>query len=283
MESSLTENWRNVLVTTYEQILQQLILFTPRLLGALILLLIGWLVALLLAKAARSSIDLINRLIRRLFPSLIARHDVHLHTSYANVVSKIVFWLVLLFFIAAGANSLGLDIFSRWMGQLLVYLPRFAAGLLIMIGGYLVSNVVKLMAVSAVESAKFPQADLLGRSVQLAIFFTALVIGIEQLGINIQFFTQFFIVIAAVLAAGFSLAFGIGARDLIANIIGAQQANKYCRVGDEICIDGVEGILIEISSTSLVLEAAEGRVTVPARLFMEKTTKINSSTQRPAA
>lgn len=277
MEETLTQSWRDVLSLTYEQILQQLIVFAPKLIGVVLLLLVGWVIALLLAKAARGGIYFLNRLLIKLFPNVFLRPESHVGIPYINIISKCVFWLVLLFFIAAAANSLGLNIVSQWMSQFILYLPRFAAGLLIIVGGYFAGSVIKMMAESTAQSAGFTQTELLGRSVQAAIFFTAIVIGIEQLGINIQFFTQFVIVIAAVIIFGFSLAFGLGARDLISNIVGVQQAQKTCRLGDHIKIAGVEGVLIEITRSTLILEADSGRVTVPAYLFLKEVGFIRTS------
>ncbi len=277
MDSSTPEHWREVLTLTFDQLLQQLIVFAPKLLGVLVLLIVGWIIAVVLAKLARTAIGLLNKILTRLFPSFLPKTDATISHSYTDVVGRVIFWLVFLFFVAASANSLGLDIVSNWMGQLLLYLPRLAAGLLIMAGGYLAGNVFKVMASSAADSAGFKQTELLGRSVQFAVFFTAIVIGIEQLGINIQFFTQFVIVIGAVVLFGFSLAFGLGANNLVANVIGAQQARKHYRIGDQVNVGGVDGALIEITSSIIVVETARGRTAVPAKLFLEQISEIKPS------
>ena len=282
MDSTTPQNWSEVLTLTFDQLLQQLIIFTPKLIGVIALLIIGWLVAIVLAKLARSAIAVLNKILTRVFPNFLPKTDATISKSYTDIVGRVIFWLVFLFFVAASANSLGLNIVSNWMGQLLLYLPRLAAGLLIMIGGYLAGNIVKVMVTSAADSAGFKQTELLGRSVQVAVFFTAVVIGIEQLGINIQFFTQFVIVIGAVILFGFSLAFGLGARELIANVIGAQQAQKHWRIGDEIMIGNVEGVLIEIASNTLVVETAQGRTTIPAKLFLEHVGHVKSPSVQKA-
>lgn len=276
MDSSI-ESWREILSLTFDQLVQQLIIFAPRLLGVIALLILGWVIAIVLAKLARSSIGILNKVLTRLFPNFLPKTDATISASYTNIAGRVIFWLVFLFFVVASANSLGLNIVSNWMGQLLLYLPRLAAGVLIMIGGYLASNVAKVMACSAAEGAGFKQTELLGRSVQFAVFFTAIVIGIEQLGINIQFFTQFVIVIGAVILFGFSLAFGLGAKDLVASIIGAQQAQKQYRIGDEVSIGGADGILIEITSATLVLETSQGRTTIPAKFFLDNIGQVKSS------
>ena len=278
MDSTSPESWREVLALTFDQLLQQIIVFAPKLLGVLALLVLGWITAVVLSKLARTAIVLLSRLIARLLPNFIAKNDATISANYVDIIGRVIFWLVLLFFIATSANSLGLNILSNWMNQLLLYLPRLVAGILIIIGGYLASNIIKLMATSAAEGAGFKQTILLGRSVQFAVFFTAVVIGIEQLGINIQFFTQFVIVIGAVIVFGFSLAFGLGAKYLVANIIGAQQAHKQLKVGDEINIENVEGILIEITTSTLVIETNAGRTTIPAKSFLNNVVHVKQQT-----
>ncbi len=274
MEPDQATGWPEVLILTYDQLVQQLVIFTPKLLGAFLLIAVGGLVAFLLSKAARTGVNILERLLIRLLPSVFLKSEVRLRQSFLNAVSKIIFWLVFLFFVAASANSLGLEIVSSWVGDVLLYLPKLVVGLLIIIGGYFAGNLAKLMAVSAADSAGIKEASWIGRGVQGAVLFTAIVIGIEQLGINIQFFTQFFIVLSAVLLSGFSLAFALGAKNLVANIIGAQQAHKFLRLGDEITIMDVEGVLVEISSTMLVIESQQGRTTVPTRFFLEQCSHL---------
>lgn len=283
MDSEQVRSWSDVLILTYDQLIQQLVVFAPKLLGAFLLIVIGGLVAFLLSKAARTGVSLLERFLVRVIPSVFQSSDIKLRLSYLNVISKVIFWLVFLFFIAASANSLGLAVVSGWVGDLLRYLPRLVIGLLIIIGGYFISNVCNLMAISAAESAGLKEAHWIGRGVQGAVFFTAIVIGIEQLGINIQFFTQFFIVVSAIILGGFSLAFALGAKQLVANIIGAQQASKLLRLGDDIRMttsDGVmtEGVLVEISGTMLIIETHQGRVIIPARLFLEHGGQLQSNT-----
>ncbi|MDH5324883.1 MAG: mechanosensitive ion channel [Gammaproteobacteria bacterium] len=276
MKPEQARDWQELLLSTYEQLLSQLIVYTPKLLGAFLLLFIGGLIAYLLSKLARTGVKLLESLLIRLFPSFIVRSDIKYRQSYVEAISKIVFWFVLLFFIAASANSLGLDMVSKWVQQLLLYLPRLVVGLLIMIGGYLISNAIKLMVASAAESAGMKQALWIGRSAQFVVFFTAIVIGVEQLGINIQFFTELFIIVSAILLSGFSLAFAFGAKYLVANIIGAQQANKLFQLGDEIKIANIEGVLVEIKGTMLVIESQNERIMIPASLIMQRIGRVKS-------
>ncbi len=79
----------------------------------------------------------------------------------------------------------------------------------------MLSNIVKAGVISAAGSAGMAQGDVLGRVAQMVVIFTTLVIGIEQIGINVDFLTNVLIVIIGVLLAGAALAFGLGARSLL--------------------------------------------------------------------
>jgi small-conductance mechanosensitive channel len=117
---------------------------------------------------------------------------------------------------------------------------------------------------------------MLGRVVQVVILFTTLVIGIEQIGINVGFLTNVLLVIIGVLLAGGALAFGLGAKTLIANIIGAQYLRKHCRIGEWMRLGDVEGIIVEVTQTSIVLDTELGRTVIPAQHFQEQISSFRS-------
>ena len=78
------------------------------------------------------------------------------------------------------------------------------------------------------------------------------------------------------LFAGGALAFGLGAKNLIANIIGAQNLRKHCRIGEFMQLGTVEGIVIDITQTSIVLDTEKGRSIIPAKLFQEQVSSFRS-------
>ena len=116
----------------------------------------------------------------------------------------------------------------------------------------------------------------MARSVQLVIIFSTIIIGVEQIGLNIGFLSNLIVATVAILLAGAALAFSLGARHLVANIIGAQYTRKYCHVGDRIRIGDTEGEIIELSQASIILETKNGRAVIPAKFFHEEVSLIRS-------
>jgi len=116
----------------------------------------------------------------------------------------------------------------------------------------------------------------MARSVQIVIIFSSIIIGVEQIGLNIDFLSNIIVATVAILVAGAALAFSLGARNMVANIIGAQYTRRYCKVGDRIRIGDLEGEIVELSQAFIVLETQRGQATIPAKYFHEQVSIINS-------
>ena len=268
-------DWEESLTHSYDEITLQFIDFAPQLMAAIALLILGWMVAHTLRVVSR-------KLVRRL-DSLFQSDDTtddakqrNMRRSYAVIISKLVFWMTIIFFIAAATNLLGWDIVSSWMAGIGIYIPNLVTGLVIILAGFLLANVTEKAVTSAALTAGMSHAEELGRIIQLVVIFTALVIGAEQIGIDVSFLSNVMVVIVGVLFAGGALAFGIGARTLVANIIGAQYLRKHCRIGEQMQIGDVEGSIIEVSQTSVVLDTEYGRTVVPAKHFQERVSSFRA-------
>src|SRR3989337_2379685 len=112
-------------------LLERLAAHLPSLIGALLLLAAGWMLARLLRVLTVRGMQLAESLIERLAGPSRLRVG-----RSANVLGTIVYWVGLLFFGAAATHVLGLQTFTDWLARLLDYLPTLAAGVLIVVAGY---------------------------------------------------------------------------------------------------------------------------------------------------
>jgi len=264
-----TFNWQAAVSDTFSNLSQQIVDYSPQLLGAIGVLLIGWLIAHTLSLSTRKLIQGLDALFAK-FARMEGIHREKIQSSYASIISRIVFWVVMLFFLAVVANILGWDIFFGWLDSIVSFLPGLISGLIIMLGGFLLSNLAKAGIISAAHTSGLSQSTMIARAVQSVIIFSAIIIGVEQIGLNVGFLSNIIIAIVAILLAGAALAFSLGARDMVANIIGAQYTRKYCRVGDQVRIGDVEGEIIELSQAFIVLETRTGQAIIPAKYFHEQ-------------
>ena len=245
--------------------LERLLAHLPQLLGALALLLVGWILAHLLRLATRRSAALLDSLIART-PAQ-ARWRVG---RSASVLGTIVYWLVLLFFVTAATQTLGLQTFTDWLTRLIDYLPTLAAGLLIVTAGYVLSGFVAELVRATASGLAAPQRDALARVGQGATLVMALLVGADQIGLKVTWIAIFAAILLASLIGGLTIAVSLGSRGYVANLIGAHYLRQALHPGQHVRVAGHEGHIIDITATSLVLETESGRVVLPGRLYHDE-------------
>jgi hypothetical protein len=265
--------WLGASGESFAESLRSLGTYLPSLLAALALLLAGW---------------LLGRLLRRLFVKLGDRANValvrfgqprgygglHLSPNLMNLLGNVAFWISMLVFAAMAARIAGLDAFSGWLGRVVVYLPTLFAGGLIVLAGYLVSKLVRDLVVAALVSTGSTQSELLGLGAQSAIFLTAIVIGLDQVGIDVTFLITLLAILLGGAVLSLAIAFGLGARDFVGNLIAAQQARGVIEPGQLVSVAEQRGRVLEITLTSVVILTDVGRVFIPATAFQQQITAI---------
>lgn len=158
----------------------------PQLLEAMALLVVGWLLARLLSMATRRGAALID--------SLVARTTGHRSLRmgrFAGLLGTLVYWIVLLFFVTAATQSLGLQTFTDWLAKLLDQLPLVVAGFLIMTAGYLLSGFVGNIVQTTATGLAPPQRTALAQVARGAMLVIALLVGADQMGLKVTWLAVF--------------------------------------------------------------------------------------------
>jgi len=260
-------DWSTALEKAFTGLVQRTAETLPNLIGALLLLLVGWLLARLLRAGAVRLIHLLDRAIRRLSSRNADRPGIL--SASAEVLGSIVFWVVVLFFLTAATQVLGLDAFLGWLNRVVDYLPTLLTGGLIVLAGFLLSALVRDVVATTAPVAD-SQRVLLGRVAQLVILVTAVVIGADQIGIKVTFLVIMVTVLAGTLLGGLALALSLGARTYVSNLIGAHYLRQQYRAGQTVRVGQFEGRVLEFTATAIVLETADGRVNLPGKIYHDE-------------
>ncbi len=187
------------------------------------------------------------------------------------LVGMLVFWVIFLGFAAAAVEMAGLPVVTELIGRLAAYVPSLIAAAALLLVGIVIARSAKTAVTRAARNARITQSSALGSVVYGLIVVIAIVVALEQLGVNGRVLELTIAVTVGSALAAVALAFGFGAQGSVANMIAARYAAKLCRVGQSIRIDGVEGIVMEIVPTAVILETMDGTVAVPAVKFQEST------------
>jgi len=249
--------------------------YLPTLLGAAILLLAGWIVARLLRAVTLRVGDHLNRLLDRAFRGgrLV---ELRLSPRMLSASSEIIFWLTLFVFATISARAAGLTTFANWLDRVVENLPNLVAGLLVIVVGFFLGAVARDLSAATVPDTGVGQSLIVGKVAQVAVVVIALVIGLDQIGINVTFIVTIFAVAAGALLGGFAIAFGLGARAFVGNLIGARELKREIEPGQLLRLGDIEGEVVDITATMLVLATEGGRRRIPAStLAIESVTIVD--------
>jgi small-conductance mechanosensitive channel len=264
------EGWNDALSAAMQKVSSHL----PNILSALALLLTGWLLAQLLR---RWTVKLAGVSLERLLRAAAARGALErtgVRKTVPAVIGAAVFWTVIVFAVAAAVEILGLPAVTNLLGRLAYYIPQVVAAILIVFVGYLAGNLTYGAVSTAAASLNVAYANALGRAAQFTIMLVAIVIAIDQVGIDSTFLIVTLTIVLATTLGGAALAFGLGCGTAVSNIIACYYLTKSYRIGQKVRIGGLEGRIVEIAPTSVVLQTADGRVFVPAKKFSEETSVL---------
>jgi len=258
--------WGAQLIGVFRDTLAGLVTYLPVFLTAVAVLLIGWLLAHLLRGLVRRALESMDWLFARLMPRSAGRSET-LARATSRSVSTVVFWIVLLIFAASALRILGGSLFERWTENLLAYLPSVIGGIIIIVVGFTGGALVRHVLEQASVGLGVGQSSLLGRLAQAVIVVSCIVIGIDQLGVNVNFLIQLTTVTAAAVFGGIALVFALGTREHLANLIGAHYARKHYAPGDFVKIGGFQGRIVQIADGCVFIETDAGDVSVPGQHF----------------
>lgn len=215
--------------------------FLPHLLGFLLILLIGYVVARVVSGVVRKLLEKLG-VDARLRESRASRHiDAALPgASLSNAIARIVFWFIFVFFLVIAIGALGIPAATTFMNDVLAYLPNVIVAILIFVVAALLSGAV------AGAVARFmgdtPTGKIAGSVVPALIMVIAFFMILEQLEIAPEIVRIAFTAVMFALALGLALAFGLGGKDLAADLLrdardkgrdAVDRAKQDARVGKE--------------------------------------------------
>jgi hypothetical protein len=233
---------------------------------AALILLIGLIAAAILGRLARRLVAKSARWLGSLQPGAMS---VPHFDRVEKAVGGAVYWLVVVCSVMAATETLGLPVVTAWLSGVATFLPRVAVAIVIVALGTVAARITRHVVTSTANGANVSSAERLGRVTELSLLLGTALVAIEQLGIEISFLKATLLILFAGVLLGASLAFGFGGRDLVANILSAHYVHRLYQVGQVVRIDGVEGRIVQIAETSVILECAEGDVSIPARVFAD--------------
>ena len=217
----LLQTWSDVLVTSFQNLWEEIIAYVPNILVSIIIFVVGWVFASLIGKWIASlirSLKLDTVLQSLGIQDLVNRAGYRLDTG-AFIGALVKLFIIVVFLIAA-LDVLGLREINEFLKVVVVsYIPNVIAAAIILLLAAVIADILRNIVVGSARAAGVMYSDLLGGITKWAIWVFAILAAFNQLNIGAVFAQTLFTGLVAMLALAGGLAFGLGGRDAASRYI----------------------------------------------------------------
>ncbi|TSC93108.1 MAG: small-conductance mechanosensitive ion channel [Candidatus Berkelbacteria bacterium Licking1014_7] len=208
---NIFEEWTLSIQTALSEILTRLVEFIPNIFGAIIILIVGWIIAALLEWAVENilrAVGLQTIFERAKIEDVVKKTESKKDTS--GLVASAVKWVVIIVALMAAADVLRLSQVASFLNDVLGYVPSVVSGAATLVIGAILAHFMARVVRSAVSAAKLNFAELAGSTTKYAILVFTVLAALSQFGIATVFLQTLFTGFVALVAIAGGLSFGLG-------------------------------------------------------------------------
>jgi hypothetical protein len=253
----------NALVSTLTE-------FVPRLFGAVVVLLVALVVALLLRQ-------LTVRFLESLFErtgTASSLSQLGYGGSPSRLIGTVLFWGIILTGVAGALGVLGLPSLENTMDQIVNLSGRVLVAFVILIAGVMSAGWLAELVARQAGRAELRGANAFRRIVFVAIIVIAALLAAAQLGLETYIIVLLAVIVLATIGLVTALALGQGLALLSGNIAAGRYVQDGTTVGDVISVNGIEGTVEELGYASVTVRSEDGHLyRIPNRTLLENTVR----------
>jgi hypothetical protein len=201
--------------------------FLPELIGAIIIFVVGWIIARLVKLAVEKLLKLVR------FDTATEKTGVRaflkkgeIVKTPSEIVGSLVYWFIMILVIIASFDALGLPIVSDLLNTIFLYIPNVVAAIIVLVLGLLLGNLLASVVRTAASNAGLKNAEGLGKLSLYAIVIFSAAIALIQLGIGEEIVVSAFGIGFGAAALAMAIAFGLGGKDVAADYLKRWLAEK---------------------------------------------------------
>ena len=271
-------NITDILKNTFNSLITQFIDFVPRIIGCIVVLLIGNFVANFIRAIVRNILGRVgfDRIGERLNQIGFIK-QIKAEIKLSSLVATALYYFIILMFLTAATEILGVETITSMVLSVVNFIPKLIAGAIMLQVGIIVSDIIKSGVITLCKSFNIPSAKLIGNLVFGFFLVITFISALAQIGINTELLESSFIIIFGGIVVAFAIGYGLASKDVLSNIIASFYSKKKYNVGQIVKVDGIKGEIIEIDNLSVVIKTDDARVVLPLRYFQSQRVEIFKS------
>lgn len=236
----------------------------PRVISGLLIFIVFWIIASVVAKVLRKALVRLgaDRLSEKLTQiDVIQKSNIKL--SLSVLVSKIVYYTLILFGALTASSVLGMPEVSDLMSSIIEFVPHLIVGLIVLIIGTLFSDAIRSLLDTTLKSLGIGAAGVISSGIFYFLLINVIISAMGQAKLNTEFLSQNISILIGGVVFAFAIGYGLASKDTMANFITSFYSKDVFNVGDHVTIDGVRGQIVSVSKTTVTLKTENSTVLLP--------------------
>lgn len=267
-----TLSFTDTLLATFNEMIRSFMTFFYNLIGAALILLIGWGVAKMVAAVTKKMLEQVGAdKIGDKLNEIDAIKGLKLEIKLSSIISKFLYYFILIFMLRPAADTLGVPSISDMVKLLVDFIPKLISSALMLSAGVFLADALKNFVVTLCKSFNIAAGKLIGT----AIFFFLLIIfviqSIAQVGINTSLLESSFNLLVGGIIFAFAIGYGFASKEILLNIISSFYSKNRYKEGQIIEIDGIKGEIIAMDNTTITLRTEDSKTIFPLQVMQSKT------------
>ena len=218
---NIFQSWGDAFTLALQNVSVSFASFVPKFLFAVILFIIGWIVAVVIGRAIAqviAALKIDGALEKAGAGNVMDRAGITLNLG--AFIGGVVKWFIIVVFLVASLNLLGLtDVTSFLSNNVLAYLPHVLVAALVLVIATVIADFIGKVVTASARAGSIRSANFLGTLSRYAIWIFAFIIALSELGIAAAYMQILFTGLVAMLAIAGGLAFGLGGKDVAASAV----------------------------------------------------------------
>jgi len=237
-----------------QELLNSFVTGVPKFLIAVVIAVIGIIVAKIITKIIQKALVAIN--IDKIGEKLqeiefIEKSNIKIKIS--TIISKIIYYFLILVFMTAASDVLGMAAISQLVVDAINLIPKFMVAMIVLIVGTLIADLLKKASQSAFESLGIPSARMIASLVFYFLMINIVISALTAAQIDTAFLSQNISLIIGGIVLAFAIGYGLASKASMSNFLASYYSKGKFDVGDTVTIDGVTGKIVEMDKSSLIL------------------------------
>lgn len=192
----------------------------------------------------------------------------------STLVADVVFFFVMLAVTVSTARNLGIEVLTTLVQDIIDFMPRVFISVMILLAGYIIATKIKEVLINVTKSLGGSAGSVLGNILYYFIMVIVVITAIEQLGVNTNLISNNILVVVSVILFAGAVAYGYAAREILRNMLSSFYSKKNFHKGQRIRIGDLEGEILEIDNTSVILQTTLHKVIVPVSELLSNRVEI---------